>query len=181
MTELEDALLEAASALESCKLPYMLIEGLAVAAWGHARATLDVNLSVWAESDRLPETVACVCNHMAAKVNDPLRFVEDTRVLPLQSREGVRIDVIFGVLPLQREALGRAVTKEIAGRAVPVASIEDLLIMKLISERQKDRLDAEALVSRASNMIDRAYLLPKLEALAEALGRPDMLTMFREI
>jgi len=178
MTDLESALLEAVSALESCGLPYMLIGGLAVTAWGEARSTLDVDLSVWAGARGLREAVECLSRRMHPRPADPERFVEQTHVLPLQSKNGVRVDVIFGALELQREAVGRAVPKPIAGRSIPVATIEDLLITKLVSEREKDLGDARALLRRFGKSLDRDYLLPKLEELAEALSRPEILTVF---
>ncbi|MGA2133897.1 MAG: hypothetical protein ABSH50_16505 [Bryobacteraceae bacterium] len=47
MTDLEGSLAEAADILDRLALAYMLIGGLAVAAWGEPRAILDVDLSVW--------------------------------------------------------------------------------------------------------------------------------------
>ena len=44
----------------------------------------------------------------------PREFVRDTRVLPLESSGGIRVDVIFGLLPVQRIAISRAVPKNIA-------------------------------------------------------------------
>ena len=179
MTDLESALAEAASALEACSIPFMLIGGLAVAAWGEARSTLDVDLAVWADVETLKEAVNCLCRRLLSRSKEPLQFVEQTRVLPLQSSAGIRLDVVFGLLPLQREALSRAVFKHIAGRVIPVASIEDLVLMKLISERQKDLNDARALLRRYGETLDRGYLAPQVEALAAALARPDMLSIFR--
>ncbi|HLX46658.1 MAG TPA: hypothetical protein VKR43_24585 [Bryobacteraceae bacterium] len=53
--------------------------------------------------------------------------------------------------------------------------------MKLISEREKDLADARAPVRRFGKTLDRQYLLPKLQELAEALGRPDILATFRDV
>jgi len=55
-----------------------------------------------------------------------------------------------------------------------------MLLMKLASEREKDLTDAKALLRRFGPSLDRAYLLPKLEELAEARSRPDMLELFRQ-
>jgi hypothetical protein len=38
----------------------------------------------------------------------------------------------------------------------------------------------EALLRRFGPSLDRTYLLPKLEELAEALSRPGILTLFRQ-
>ena len=174
MTELHTALAELAEALEACSLPYMLIGGLAVAAWGEPRSTLDIDVSAWAETDRLPEAVNCLAERFQCRSARPLAFVQETRVLPLESAAGVRMDIFFGVLPFQRDAIRRAIRKDIVGRIIPVASIEDLFLMKIVSERAKDLADAKALLHRFGSAMDRAYLMPKLKELAEALSRPDI-------
>ena len=179
MTELEQALIQAASAFEDCSLPFMLIGGLAVAAWGEPRSTLDVDLAVWADASQVPAAVDCLCARFRSRTANPLQFVESTRVLPLECASGIRLDIVFGVLPLQHEAIRRSVTKSIAGKNIPVASVEDLILMKLVSERRKDLDDARGLLRRFGPTLDRAYLLPKLEELAEALARPDILENFR--
>jgi hypothetical protein len=182
MTDLEVALAEAAAALDECSIPFMLIGGLAVSAWGEARSTLDVDLAVWAETEFVASAVGCLCQRLKPRSSEPLRFVQDTRVLPLQSSAGIRLDVVFGVLPLQREAIGRAVPKPLAGRMIPTASLEDLVLMKLVSERRKDLDDVRGLLRRHSQAVDREYLVPKLVELAEALARPDIISIFqREI
>jgi Nucleotidyltransferase of unknown function (DUF6036) len=60
-----------------------------------------------------------------------------------------------------------------------VASIEDLVLMKIISEREKDLMDARALLRRFRTSLDFDYLMPKLEELAEALAQPDILEVVR--
>jgi hypothetical protein len=71
------------------------------------------------------------------------------------------------------------VPKQIAGRTIPVASVEDLILVELISERPKDITDARMLLRRFEKTLDREYLEPKLEERAEALARPDILAAFR--
>lgn len=182
LTELEGALAEVAAALEDCGLRYMLIGGLAVAATGEPRATLDVDVSVWVEPEKSRAIVDCLCGRLHALPANPQEFVEKRRVLPVVTSMKVRADIVFASLPLELEAIQRAVVQPIAGRMIPVASIEDLLLMKLISEREKDLADARALLRRFGNSLDLGYLMPKLEELAEALAQPDIVeTVWREI
>jgi len=61
-----------------------------------------------------------------------------------------------------------------------VASVEDLLFMKLASERPKDIQDSRLLLRRFQKTIDRQYLEPKLKELADGLARPDNLTIYNE-
>jgi predicted nucleotidyltransferase len=179
MSKLEEALAELGSLLDSLSVPYMLIGGLAVSMWGVARATLDVDLSVWVESSDLEHRVAQLCARLDPLPANPLEFVARTRTLPVNTSQGVRADIIFAVLPFEREAIARAQPKETGGRKVPVVSIEDLVLMKLISEREKDQEDAHQLLARFSNSIDRGYLEPLLTDLSEVLARPDILTAYR--
>jgi hypothetical protein len=133
MTSLEAALLELAGALEDCRLPYALIGGLAVSLSGEPRATLDVDVSVWAAPDQLVAAIDCLCARFRAY------------------------------------------------RMIPVASVEDLLFMKLLSTREKDTSDAAALFRRFGSSLDRGYLVPKLKEAADALDRPDILAWFGEV
>ncbi|MBI3666584.1 MAG: hypothetical protein HY236_10245 [Acidobacteria bacterium] len=59
-----------------------------------------------------------------------------------------------------------------------VAAVEDLILMKLISERLKDLDDARRLLHRHRGGLDRAYLQPRLAELSEALARPDILQIY---
>ncbi len=178
MTDLEAALVEVVAALEACRLPYVLIGGLAVAFTGEPRTTLDVDVSVWSDPEKLGTAVQCLCKSLRPFPKEPLQFVEHRRVLPVSTANGVRADIVFASLPVEREAIRRAIWKQIAGRSIPVASVEDLLLMKLVSEREKDLSDARALLRRFGKSLDRDYLVPKLEELAAALARPAILTIF---
>jgi len=174
MTPIEEALAGITAFLDELSIPYMLIGGLAMAAWGEARATLDVDLSVWIEPDRQESTLKRLFRSFQALPQDPFRFASQTRVCPLLSSNGVRIDVVLGVLPFERDAIARARTLAIGGRTIRVASVEDLLLMKLVSERPRDREDAERLLRRFGGTLDREYLMPLLKNLADALGRPEI-------
>ena len=95
------------------------------------------------------------------------------------SSQGVRADLIFGTLPPELEAIRRARPVQVGGQTAKVASLEDLLLMKLISEREKDTEDARRLLQRFHGAIDRDYLEPRLRDLADALARPGILELFR--
>jgi hypothetical protein len=58
MTRLEAALLEVSAILDELRIPYMLIGGLAVAQWEEPRATLDIDVTIWVEPERLEKTVS---------------------------------------------------------------------------------------------------------------------------
>jgi hypothetical protein len=180
MTDLEAALVELAGALEACTLPYVVIGGLAVSLSGEPRATLDVDVSVWAAPERLPGAIDCLCARFRALRSNPHEFVERHRVLPIATASGIRADVVFAAIPAEQEIIRRAVRKRIGDRMIPVASVEDLLFMKLLSTREKYKADAAALFRRHGKSLDRAYLVPKLREAAESLDRPEILDWFRD-
>jgi hypothetical protein len=61
---------------------------------------------------------------------------------------------------------------------IPLATVEGLVLMKLMSERQKDVDDACALLRRFQKTLDREYLAPLLTELSEALSQPGILAIF---
>ncbi len=179
MTPIENALAEITAFLDELSIPYMLIGGLAVAAWGEPRATLDVDLSVWIEPDRQKTALTRLFERFKPVPPDPFRFAAETRVCPVLASSGIRIDIVLGVLPVERNAITRARPLTIGGRTIKVASVEDLLMMKLLSERPRDREDAERLFKRYEKTLDRDYLMPLLENLADALANPDIMRFLR--
>jgi predicted nucleotidyltransferase len=180
MTPLESAVAEVAGVLESLSVPYMLIGGLAVSIWGEPRATLDADWLVWVPPESLRERVASLVSVLPAMPEDPLAFVRQTRVLPVRTSRHVRSDIVFGTLPWEQQAIARAQPTQIAGRKVPLVSVEDLILMKLISEREKDLEDGRRLMRRFATRLDRALLEPQMRELAEALGRDDILRIMED-
>jgi hypothetical protein len=180
MTPLEAAVVEVASVLESLSVPYMLIGGLAVSIWGEARATLDADFSLWVR----PEDVGNVVRELAARLKsipaDAMSFVAESRVLPVITSSGVRADLVFARLEVEKEVIARATPKTVGGKTVMVASVEDLIWMKLISERHKDLEDARRLLRRFASTIDHDYLRPRLKEIADAFARHDVLEIYRQ-
>ena len=179
MNDLEAAVGQAAAVFESLGIPYMLIGGLAVSAWGEPRATLDADFTVWTEPDDFEQTVLRLCESFQCLTRNPVEFTRGARVLPVRTSRGTRMDIIFGSLPWEREAIARAQQKELSGRSVAVASVEDLIVMKLFSEREKDADDARRLLIRFRTDLDQGYLEPLLRSLADSLARPEILEVWR--
>jgi hypothetical protein len=51
---------------------------------------------------------------------------------------------------------------------------EDLILHKIISERDRDRSDVAELLKRRRDTLDREYLDPRVHELAVLLDRPDI-------
>jgi hypothetical protein len=175
MTPLDRAVQAIVRVLESEHIDYAIVDGIANAVWGEPRATIDVDVTISVERARLPDTILAIAAPFRVPVSEPVSFVQQTRVLPLDSNEGVRIDVIFALLPFELEAIRRARRVSIAGRTVSIVTPEDLVLMKIVSDRPRDLADAEAIVRRRRDDLDKSYLEPRVRELAAALERDEIL------
>src|SRR5262249_10764458 len=98
----------------------------------------------------------------------------ESRVLLLRHEAtGIDIDIAFGCLPFEEEAIARAKTALVAGVAVPLPTPEDLIIMKAVAHRETDLLDIEALLAAHPN-IDVRRVRPWIHVFAAALEMPEM-------
>ncbi len=174
MSALEQTLLRLARTLSDNDIPYMIIGGIANVVWGKPRATLDIDATVWVTDDEIGEVISLLQNVFQPLVSNPSQFISDTRVLPLESEEGVRIDLIFGMMPYEQEAIDRAVELTIAGFQIRFCTPEDLILHKIVSEREKDLEDARGVTLRQIKSLDLAYLDSRIGELADALECPDI-------
>jgi len=174
MTSLERALIELARTFNNNGIPYMIIGGMANAVWGEPRATLDIDATVRVAEEEINNIISLLADLYEPRVSDPTAFVEETRVLPLHSKDGVPIDVIFGILPFEEQAIARSVEVVVAGTPVRFCTPEDLILHKIVSERERDLQDVRGIVLRRLKSLDLAYLEPRIRELADALERPEL-------
>lgn len=68
---------------------------------------------------------------------------------------------------------------EYLGASFPVASAEDLIIHKAISERERDWTDIEGILTRQGEALDETYILGWLTQFGQALGRLELLERYQ--
>lgn len=168
---LQQTLVDAVSMLESQAIPFAVIGGLAVSFRGQPRMTIDVDLVIQADIDvalRLVKTLeATPFDPLFAGIED---VVNSAFILPLRHRTtGVRLDVAIGMSGFERDAVQRATAVDVFGTAVPVATVEDLLVMKALAGRPQDDQDIQGLVANAEASIDWDRCLTVAEALGSAI------------
>lgn len=175
-----DLLADAASALRDAGVPWYLFGAQAAILHGAARLTADVDVTV-----RLPSAVTASAlvevfrRHGFDPRFDTPAFIERTRVVPLVHRRSlIPLDVVLGGPGLEDAFLERAVTRDVEGVSVPVASPEDLIVMKILAGRDKDFDDIRAVVAGQGPSLDAGYVRKTLGALEEALGQADLLPAF---
>ena len=71
--------------------------------------------------------VECLSKQLQPLPPQPEAFVRVHRVLLVLTKTGVRADIVFASLTVERETIRRRIPKQIAGRPIQVASVEDML------------------------------------------------------
>jgi hypothetical protein len=145
---------------------FALIGGLAVSAWSPPRATMDVDLLVLVDPDNLDHLVKALC---AVGMNAELRRGGVDDPVPYLIRADF-LDIIVATKKYEAEAVEQSIAVNIAGKDIPVASPEYLIILKLKAGGPRDLLDVRELL--ASNLVDRVLLAELAERYRVELG-PD--------
>lgn len=144
MTLLEE-LVAIVQRLEEAGVRYALAGGLAVAVWGVARATEDVDLVV------APDHVDAACDALASLGFTvkalPMTFSDGTRlqrVTKLGAGQSLVCDLLVAEGPLA-SVLDTTVRLDLAGQPLHVVSRDTLIAMKASSGRPQDLADVQKL------------------------------------
>ncbi len=125
----------------------MVIGGQAVLLYGEPRLTKDIDITLGADLTRLPDVLAALDSMKVIPLVDPEKFTRETMVLPCSDPEtGIRVDMIFSFSPFEQLAISRSRMVRIGDTDVCFASLEDLLIHKLIAGRARDIEDARIIL-----------------------------------
>ena len=170
--QLKNLIKKIAKEFKKNKIDYMIIGGQAVLIYGEPRLTKDIDITIGADIDRY-EDVLKVVQNLKLKIlpGDPYKFVKETMVLPLLDKEtGIRIDLIFSFSEYEKEALRRVSKIKINNTFVNYISVEDLIIHKIISGRERDMEDLKAILIK-NKKIDEKYILKWLKEFEKVLNR----------
>lgn len=155
---------------------YCVIGGLAVAAWGHARATGDIDCLVaigpggpGAVTGRALEA-GFDCRYTPGGLGDPLRGV--FRLAVPAGQTTIPVQLVAFDPPFSAAILGEAVPVTLFGTPLPVVSWPYLVLLKLYAAGPLDLLDArEILRAQAPSEAELSALtlLAKRFGLGQAL------------
>jgi predicted nucleotidyltransferase len=156
-------------ALDSLKLRYAIVGGLAVGVWAIPRATQDID--VYAEilpsaGPALEQALRSRGFHVPAMKEELERF----GVFRSRSSDGVFLDIFDAVGPLGEAIIRRRRQASIGGRDVWVIAPEDLALLKAFSDRPRDFDDLVVLLRRATSKLDMGYIEQWAKMLDESIG-----------
>jgi len=167
----EGILRRLAEAFDEAGIAYMVMGGQAVLLYGEPRLTQDVDVTLGVTPGRLPDVLGALVPAGFRPLVDA-DFVAETLVLPCEDEaSGVRVDVVFSYSSYEQEALQRTRRVVIDGVGVRFASVEDLLIQKVVAGRPRDLEDVRSVLLKHP-ALDTAYVRRWLDGFAEALDAP---------
>jgi hypothetical protein len=160
--------------LTSCKIPHAIVGGVAATLQGEPRATQDIDAVVMIPEEQWGHFLRSgAAFGFLPRRRNSLKFAERSRVLLFEHRSGIGIDVSLGALPFESEMIARAVRVNLQNVELPLATPEDLIVMKSLAMRPNDITDIEALLD-ANEKLDLARVRRWVGMLAEALEEPEI-------
>jgi len=167
--------------LKGASISYMVIGGQAVLVYGEPRLTRDIDITLGMGVDGL-DRVKKIIKAIGLKslVEKEKAFVERNMVLPtLDKKSGIRVDFIFSFSPYERQAIGRARDIKLGRSLVRFASLEDVVIHKMIAGRARDLDDVKSILLK-NPKYDLVYIKKWLKEFDKSLGGK-FLKVFRNI
>jgi hypothetical protein len=146
----EDLLARIGRTLPTHNIPYMIIGGQALLLYGEPRLTKDIDITLGAGTDRLPDVLDLLdALGLEPATEDIEDFIRRTMVLPaLDASTGIRVDFIFSFTPYEQEAIARSRKVSVGGEDVAFATAEDLIIHKIFAGRPRDLEDVRSVLLR---------------------------------
>jgi len=135
-----------ANELNTCNIPYMVIGGQAVLIYGEPRLTKDIDITLGVGVSKLNE-INSIVEKLNLKILVDEKFVQKTMVLlVIDEKTGIRVDFIFSFSLYEKQAIKRATDIKFDNTIVKFASLEDLIIHKIIAGRAIDIEDVRSII-----------------------------------
>lgn len=149
---------------------------------GSARLSADVDVTVELgdrDPGELVEALRAVGVELAIPADDA--FVAAARVLPMvHGATAMPVDVVLAGSGLEALFLDRAQLRRVDGVDLPVATPEDIVVMKLFAGRSDDVQDAKAVVA-ANPAIDLDHVRELIAAIEEAMDQSDLAPRLEDV
>jgi predicted nucleotidyltransferase len=155
-------LFKACKFLQDQHIPFMVIGGIAVSIWTTPRATVDLDFVIGLHEDAISFFI-----ESAAQVgfvvfdSKPMEFKKMKLLRMFMTGADAQLltmDFILADDEYKHEALSRAVSFQLEGQEIKVASPEDVILLKLMSGRDQDKVDAQNIFRARKDSLDKNYL-----------------------
>jgi predicted nucleotidyltransferase len=181
MNQILSAAFELQSFFEMREWQFCFIGGIAVLRWGKPRTTQDVDVSLFVDFGREPETIEEVLSQFDPRIDDADQFALESKVILAQSAQGVPLDIAIAQFDFEQNIIKRSTHFEFAtGIKLLTVSAEDLVVMKAFAGREQDWADVEGIIS-ANKTLDQKRILGELSLLVELVPDHDGFSKLRTL
>jgi len=177
MNDLSHVLRDLVPLFERLEVPYAVMGGIAVRAYGIPRPTYDVDFTAALPRERLADFYT-EAEELGYTVPEPYKtgWVDRVANMPVVKvrlhveDRGIDVDVFLAESPFQQQVLERRRREQVGDRAMWMVSPEDLILLKLLARRPRDLADIGDVLF-TQGQLDEDYL----RQWAEQLGVLDEL------
>ncbi len=160
-TILEEGLFRFIGVLERLKIDYTIIGAIASGIYGLPRTTYDIDIILKIEKIKIPSFLEGLKdNGFRFEREDILKDLKDGYLSEVHY-QNIRIDILLPVLPYFKKVIKRGVIFNLSGNDLKFAQAEDVVILKLLSNREKDREDIQA-INQIHTGLDIGYIKDSL-------------------
>lgn len=151
--------------LENQRLKYCLFGGLALQAYKRIRSTLDLDIILSLEPDKLQEFIEWMQRkNIVFDSSRGIKHINDFEFMRFlytdqESTIDVPLDFVTVRTDFQKNILSRRRLLKVLGLNVYIASCEDLVLLKVLAGRPLDNVDAQVLIKENRKELDKSYLM----------------------
>jgi hypothetical protein len=91
------------------------------------------------------------------------------------------VDLVLAGPGLEQQFLDEVRLQRIGNRRVPVISVENLIVTKLLAARPKDLEDVREIVASRGSSLDHERINELLAMLEQALGQGDLIPLYQQL
>lgn len=168
---LSEKVLRIEAALQEARIPHAFGGAIALAYYATPRATIDIDVNVFAPAERADEALAVLARLGAAAPTDAerQRLERDGQVRIFWGR--TPLDLFFAYDAFHDACMERRCVQPFGeGERIHVLTAEDLVVFKAIFDRDKDWRDIDELLYAMADDFDAAYVEGWLDRI---VGRDD--------
>lgn len=134
MAEIKNVLSRLAKLFNAIELKYVIVGGIAVIHYGHIRATQDIDIIIQDDSTKITQFIGLLRTYNFDVMEDQFKkaWQDHENVSIFDNESFLRLDIKVVNKQRERDVLQNAVVKKIFGQELRIASLEQVLIGKII-------------------------------------------------
>jgi hypothetical protein len=150
---------------------FCFIGGLALQRWGEPRYTQDVDLTLLCPFGEELATGRALAELFQPRFGGAVEFTVQSRVFLAQAIDGTPLDIAFGAIDFELHCVARASAFDFGGGiSLLTCCAEDLIVMKVFANRDRDWPDVEGIVMRQGADLDWELIERELNPLLALRG-----------